>query len=319
MNQIRILGILLAIIIFGISVYAGSLADPYHDRDYKVSVNNQTDNYNISEYGQVSHHSTDKPARYDYSELSDSSKRMFDQNTGIKKIEKGILEGRYDANVCREFTVVCNAYNPDNLPNEFNYDERINQEGIIVEKDDKEHYFSVRRSDYQPAGTSFIDLEKVSIGFLRVLISFCGLFIGSVMLGSSYQVGSKNKKEVGKIAIALMLAISIISFITVFFTTSQNAPIGAILGMSLFGSIIGILGVIACLVPVLLGIKLSEDSKSVRESIAGGVCISLFTLATPYFEMYEIVNTEVSRLIFLLLVIIYLPVLFRDHMNKPSD
>jgi hypothetical protein len=207
MNRLQVSGLIITVVLIGLSAYSGTLADPYYDRDYRVSVSESVN----PQYTQ-----------YQYTELSLPSQRLFDQNTVIKEKPSLRADERYEADVCREFTVVCNGYQPQNLPDEFEYDGQIAEKSILVQKGNTKYRFSVRRSDYYPAADSIgPNGEEVTEGFLRLLTLFSGLFIGTVAINSSYKMGL-NRRQLAKIIFSLIAVITAIVFVRSLFFTPAN-------------------------------------------------------------------------------------------------
>jgi len=304
MNRLQVSGLILAVIFIGLSIYSGTFADPYYDRDYKVSIDESVD----PQYTQ-----------YQYTELSPSSQRLFDQNTGVKERTADVeADERYEADVCREFTIVCDGYLPQNLPEEFEYANTINRESIIVQNDGTEYYFSVRRSDYLPAADPFgPDGEEIAVGFLRLLTLLTGLFIGTVIIDSAYELNFQKRKQQAKIVTGLIAIIATI--LSIYFLLDTGLPpnnIIPILVQTLISFIlISAIVTTVSLIPILLGMKLEKNRKSIQKSIIGGTVIAGLVFLTPYFEMYGIISVGLCRQICLLFFITYILGVFSDYIK----
>lgn len=290
MNRLQICGLIIAVIFVGLSFYSGTLANPYYDRDYKVSVADSVD----IQYTQ-----------YQYSELSSSSQNLFDQS---KEVSTDLdADERYEEDVCREFVIVCDGYLSQNLPEEFLYDNTINQERIIVEKDDTKYYFSVRRSGYYPAMDSVLPSgEQIFFGFLNLLTFLTGVFIGSVVTNNLYSGGLKNRKQLSKITIGLIFVITIIGFIGFSLTVPSEILKNQIFPILIFIIILSTVSIILLYIPILLGIKAVKNDVQLREVVIGGFVITVFAVLTPYIVMTNIIDVNFARMIFLLLVSIYI-------------
>jgi|APHM01.1.fsa_nt_gi hypothetical protein len=309
MNRVQISGLLLAIIFVGLSIYSGALADPYYDRDYKVSVGESAD---------FQH------AEYQYTELSPASQRLFDQNTGIKERTADVeADKRYEADVCREFTIVCDGYLPQNLPEEFEYDNTINRESIIVQKDGTEYYFSVRQSDYFPAADDFgPDGEETAVGFLRAFTLLLGVFIGTVMIDAGYELGLESRRKRIKTIIGVFAVLT--TLLSVWLLVNADPPptneavqgmFELIISILLFAGVIATILIIASLIPVSLAMKVEKDSKSVQKTIIGGIAIAGFIVVSPYLTMYDVIDIGVARQTCLLLFVIYILGVFSDYIK----
>ena len=301
MNRLQVSGLIITVVLIGLSVYSGTLADPYYDRDYRVSVGESVD----PQY-----------AQYQYTELSLPSQRLFDQNTEIKQKPSLRADERYGADVCRKFTVVCNGYQPQNLPDEFEYDGQIAEKSILVQKGNTQYRFSIRRSDYYPAADSIgPNGKEATEGFLRLLTLFSGLFIGTVAINSSYKVGL-NRRQLTKIIFGLISVITVIVFVRSLFFTPVNIPASEILFIFVLIPVLLTLLALIFLIPILLGVKTKKDDRTIQKSIIGGVAIAGFAFITPYLEMYDVINISLAKQMYLLFLIIYTLGMFSDYIKK---
>lgn len=133
-RHLRIGGLVVAIVLFGLAAYPGTLAEPYEtargDPSYDHVVVPET-SYIYEEYA-------DDPdvETYRYDELSPTGQAVFDRTLDDPDRE-------FEPTVCKDFLLVCDAYPESELPPEFTYGTQLRPDVALhfVEKDGERYLF----------------------------------------------------------------------------------------------------------------------------------------------------------------------------------
>lgn len=124
---LRVAGVVVALALVGLAFYPGTFATPYAD-DYEyrhqIVPDTAADYENTVEQAQV----------YQYSELSPVAQTFVDRT-------RSAPNDVYVPTVCQDWTLTCDAYRADELPEEFTYgDELRTEEANVVIADGEERF-----------------------------------------------------------------------------------------------------------------------------------------------------------------------------------
>lgn len=118
-RNLRILGIVIAVLLVALAFYPGTLTSPHVQENPQ-----QYTNTLVSEW-----EGDDDPAVYQYGELSPVAQEIFDRTRNRL---------RYTPDICRGFMLICDGYYEDELPDEFTY--TLNSEAYVIIEDGNESY-----------------------------------------------------------------------------------------------------------------------------------------------------------------------------------
>ncbi|QZA88017.1 hypothetical protein K0C01_09450 [Salinarchaeum sp. IM2453] len=168
-DPFRILGIITAVLLIGCLFYLGSLAYPYifsGGADYHHSVSPETDEH----YEDIVHEHNDTIEVHQYEELSPAAQEVFN---------RAKVDGSFTPDICQNYTIICDGYYKDELPDDFTYGEglSIDEAYDIIEQDDN-RYLLLTGDRYHATGPA-IDRAVPQIVLWLTVVPLV-LFIGAV-------------------------------------------------------------------------------------------------------------------------------------------
>lgn len=126
-RTLRVLGVLVAALLLALSFYPGTVASPYaegYEHQHRI----------VPETAAGYNETFEEAPEYRYSELSPRARTFFDRTRSSPNDE-------YEPTVCEDWTLTCDAYEPEELPDEFTYgDELPAEEATVVVRDGDEAY-----------------------------------------------------------------------------------------------------------------------------------------------------------------------------------
>lgn len=150
----RLFGALVAILLFGLATYSGTLASPYltgqDSLQYSHAIVPETSAAYDEEVQPV----------YQYDELSPVAQTFVDRT-------RAAPNGKYIPDVCQDFMLICDGYTRDELPDEFTYGRQLRYgEGLVFIEEGNDRFLFETGSTFH--GLPFIPVRLLS-AWLTVL------------------------------------------------------------------------------------------------------------------------------------------------------
>jgi len=155
-RNLRILGIVIAVLLIALAFYPGTLTTPYVQETPQQYTNTLVPEWDVD----------NDPTVYQYDELSPVAQEIFDRTRNVKASSEDTPG--YTLDVCRDFMLICDGYHEDELPDEFTYS--LSNEAHVIVEDGNESY--VLRTGTSLHGNYFF----ITPSGIDALLSFLILF-----------------------------------------------------------------------------------------------------------------------------------------------